>query len=128
MHILNTPTLGLHLPLQEETDFLHGKKSPFGAGEVAQGMKRLDVLAEDQVQYQFLHSGSQPSVTPAPSNPHSSDQFGYQAACGAYTCVEANLKKLFLPDLPWAGTSGCCAEVNDKEVITVSQDCADGSG
>lgn len=47
MHILHTPTLGLHLPLQEETDFLHAKKSPFGAGEVAQGMKRLDVLAED---------------------------------------------------------------------------------
>ena len=27
------------------------------------------------------------------------------------------------PDLPWAGASDCCAEVSDKETLTVSQDC-----
>jgi hypothetical protein len=27
-----------------------------------------------------------------------------------------------------AETSGCCARVSDKEIITVSQGCADGSG
>lgn len=116
------------MPLQEETDSLHAKKSPFGAGEVAPGRKRLDVLAEDPGSVPVPTQWLTTITTPAPSDPHSSDQFGYQAACGAYTCVEANLKRLFLPGLPWAGTSGCCAEVNDKEVITVSQDCADGSG
>ena len=37
-------------------------------------------------------------------------------------------KDRFLPDLLWAETSGCSTEVSDKEVITVSQDCAGGSG
>lgn len=30
--------------------------------------------------------------------------------------------------MPCAMTYGCCAEMSDKEVLTVSQGCSDGSG